>query len=135
MAGLDKAEVARRRTHIAAVGLPCVVEGIVLEGDFASLVLAPLEGWTHLVADEELPKFKEMGYYYHISVGYGVDKELLNDIHARWAGVQTVVAIEYVRLTNVAMLRWGEGLGGDRGLWAALAQGYPGRDFGLHVSM
>ena len=47
-----------------------------------------------------------------------------------------VVAIDHVRHTNVAMLAWGEGLGGDRGLWAALAQGYPGRvDFGLHVSM
>ena len=136
MAGLDAAEVAHRRSHSAAVGLPCVVEGIVLEEDFAALVLSPLEGWTHLVADEELAGFAARGERYHVSLGYGVEKELLTDIDARWAGVRTVVSIEYVRLSNVAMLRWGEGLGGDRGLWAALAQGYPGRvEFGLHISM
>ena len=135
MAALDAAEVARRRTHIAAVGLPCVVEGIKLEGDWAALVLTPVDGWTHLVADEELPKFQEMGYCYHISVGYGVAMELLDEIHARWAGVRTVVAIDHVRHSNVAMLAWGEGLGGDGVLWAALAQGYPHRSFGLHISM
>ena len=136
MACFDEAELARRRCHIAAVGLPCIVAGVVLEGDFASLVLTPVDGWTHLVADEELAGFEARGEHYHVSLGYWVDKELLADIDARWAGVRTVVAIEYVRDSNVAMLRWGEGLGGDRGVWAALAQGYPRRvSFGLHISM
>ena len=136
MSGLDKAELARRRAHIAAVGLPCEVVGVVLEEDFASVLLTPLQGWTHLVADDLLLAFAELGYTYHVSLGYGVDRDLLKDIDVRWAGVHTVVLIDYVRESNVAMLRWGEGLGGDPGLWAALAQGYPGRvGFGLHISM
>ena len=132
---LDGHEVARRRSHIVDVGLPCVVTGVVMEGEFASLVLEPVEGWTHLVADEELAGFEARGERYHVSLGYWVDAELLEQIHARWAGVRTVVAIDWVRESNVAMLRWGDGLGGDDGVWAALAQGYPGRDFGLHISM
>ena len=135
MACFDEAELALRRSRIAEAGLPCVVKGVVLEGDFSSIVLAPMEGWTHLVPDEELAGFEAAGSKYHVSMGYCVDLELLADIHARWAGVETVIAIAWVRDTNVAMLRWGEGLGGDDGVWAALAQGYPGRDFGLHISM
>ena len=136
MACFDEAELARRRCHIAAVGLPCIVAGVVLEGDFASLVLVPVEGWTHLVPDEEIAGFESRGYNYHISLGYRVERALLEKIDARWAGVETVISIEYVRDSNVAMLSWGEGLGGDPGLWAALAQGYPHRvGFGLHISM
>ena len=131
MACFDEGELAVRRSRIAKAGLPCVVKGVVVDGDFASLVLEPMEGWTHMVPDEELPGFAD----YHISLGYYVDPELLADIHARWAGVETVISIDWVRDTNVAMLSWGEGLGGDDGVWAALAQGYPGRDFGLHISM
>ena len=132
---LDAHEVARRRSHIVDVGLPCDVVGVVVDGDFSSLVLVPAEGWTHLVADEELAGFEARGERYHVSLGYWVDAELLADIHARWAGVRTVVAIDWVRESNVAMLRWGDGLGGDPAVWAALAQGYPRRSFGLHVSM
>ena len=136
MSGLGADELALRRAHIVAVGLPCDVVGVVVEAEFASVLLAPLEGWTHLVPDDELPAFAALGYTYHVSLGYGVDRDLLKDIDIRWAGVRTVVLIDYVRESNVAMLRWGEGLGGDPGLWAALAQGYPGRvGFGLHISM
>ena len=132
---LDAHEVARRRSHIVDVGLPCDVVGVVVDGDFSSLVLVPAEGWTHLVADKDLAGFEARGERYHVSLGYWVDPELLAEIDARWAGVPTVISIEYVRDSNVAMLRWGEGLGGDDGLWAALAQGYPHRSFGLHISM
>ena len=135
MSSFDDGELVRRRARIASAGLPCVVKGVVMEGEFASIVLEPVEGWTHLAPDELLAGFAAMGYKYHISLGYNVDPELLEKIDASWAGVETVIAIAWVRDTNVAMLRWGEGLGGDDGVWAALAQGYPGRDFGLHISM
>ena len=135
MACFDDAELVLRRSHIAEAGLPCLVVGVELEGKFSSIVLAPKDGWTHLVPDEVLAGFEAAGSKYHVSLGYYVDPELLTDIHARWAGVETVIAIAWVRDTNVAMLRWGEGLGGDGGVWAALAQGYPERDFGLHISM
>ena len=62
MSGLDEAELARRRYHIAAVGLPCVVKGIALEEDFASIVLTPVDGWTHFVPDDELAGFEARGY-------------------------------------------------------------------------
>ena len=132
---LDGHEVARRRSHIVDVGLPCVVKGVVMEGEFASLVLEPVEGWTHLAPDELLADFAALGYVYHISLGYNVEVALLERIHASWAGIETVVGISWVRESNVAMLSWSEGLGADAGVWAALAQGYPGRDFGLHISM
>ena len=136
MAGLDAAELARRKTYIVAVGLPCDVLGVVVEAEFAAVVLTPLQGWMHLVPDDQLPAFAALGYTYHVSLGYYVDPELLADIHINWAGVRTVGMIDHVRETNVAMLRWGEGLGSDPGLWAALAQGYPHRvGFGLHISM
>ena len=135
MACFDEGELALRRSRIAKAGLPCVVKGVVVDGDFASLVLEPSDGWTHMVPDEELVRYAELGYLYHISLGYRVEVALLAEIDARWAGVPTVISIEYVRDSNVAMLRWGEGMGGDDGLWAALAQGYPHRSFGLHISM
>ena len=135
MSSFDDGELAERRSHIAAAGLPCVVVGVELEGNFASIVLKPLEGWTHMVPDDALAGFEAAGYKYHVSLGYGVDVDLLANIQARWAGVETVVAISWVRDSNVAMLSWAEGLGADAGVWAALAQGYPGRDFGLHISM
>ena len=50
------------------------------------------------------------------------------------SGTTAVVAVDYVRDSCVAMLAW-EGLGADRDVWEALGQGYPNRDFGLHVSM
>ena len=135
MASFDEGELVRRRAHIASVGLPCLVVGVELEGEFASLVLEPMDGWTHMVPDDALADFAALGYVYHVSLGYNIDPERLEKIDAQWAGVETVIAIAWVRDTNVAMLRWGEGLGGDDGVWAALAQGYPGRDFGLHISM
>ena len=135
MASFDEGELVRRRAHIASAGLPCLVVGVELEGEFASLVLEPMDGWTHMVPDNALAGFEAAGYKYHVSLGYGVNPELLEQIQARWAGVETVVAISWVRDSNVAMLSWAEGLGGDPSLWAALAQGYPGRDFGLHISM
>ena len=112
-----------------------MVVGVELEGEFASLVLEPMDGWTHMVSDDALADFAALGYVYHVSLGYNIDPELLEKIDAQWAGVETVVAISWVRDSNVAMLSWAEGLGGDPCLWAALAQGYPGRDFGLHISM
>ena len=135
MAGFDAAELARRRAYIVAEGLPCKVVGIMMETDFASLVLEPLEGWTHLVPDDELPAFAALGWTYHVSLGYGIDDELLKKIDADWAGRHTTVMVDYILESNVAMLRWGDGLGGDALLWAALAQGYPHRSFGLHLSM
>ena len=135
MASFDDGELVRRRAYIASAGLPCVVVGVKLEGEFASLVLEPAEGWTHLTPDELLADFAALGYVYHVSLGYNIDPELLEQIDAQWAGVETVVAISWVRESNVAMLSWTDGLGADPSLWAALAQGYPGRDFGLHISM
>ena len=135
MSSFDNGELAERRSHIAAAGLPCVVVGVKVEGEFASLVLEPADGWTHLTPDELLADFAAAGYVYHVSLGYNIDAELLKQIHASWAGIETVVGISWVRESNVAMLSWSEGLGADAGVWAALAQGYPGRDFGLHISM
>ena len=112
-----------------------MVVGIVMEAEFASLELTPLDGFTHLVPDDELPAFAALGYVYHVSLGWGVDAELLKQIDANWAGRRTTVMVDYVLESNVAMLRWGDGLGGDALLWAALAQGYPHRSFGLHISM
>ena len=135
MSSFDEGELARRRAHIAAVGLPCVVVGVKLEGDFASVVLEPAEGWTHLTPDEALAGFAAAGYTYHVSLGYNVEAALLAEIQAKWANVETVVGISWVRDSNVAMLSWTEGIGADARLWAALAQGYPERSFGLHISM
>ena len=112
-----------------------MVVGVKMEGDFASIVLEPADGWTHLTPEDALAEFATAGYVYHVSLGYNVEAELLAAIHARWTGVATIVGISWVRDSNVAMLSWAEGLGGDPSLWAALAQGYPGRDFGLHISM
>ena len=135
MASFDDGELARRRLHIVAAGLPCVVKGVVVEGDFASIVLEPSDGWTHLAPDELLAEFAALGHVYHVSLGYGVEAELLAAIHASWAGIETFVGISWVRESNVAMLSWSEGLGADARVWAALAQGYPDRSFGLHISM
>ena len=136
MSTLDAAEVALRKAFIVAVGLPCLVEGVRVEGTWACLDLRPLEGWTHLVSEEELKVHEARGERYHVSLGYDVDVELLEKLHQRWAGVRTTVAIDHVRDSSVAILAWGDGLGGDWDVWAALAQGYPRRvRFGLHVSM
>ena len=135
MSSFDADELARRRAHITAAGLPCVVVGVVIEGDFASIVLEPAEGWTHLTPEDALAEFAAAGYVYHISLGYGVDPNLVAEIHARWTGVTTIVGISWVRDSNVAMLSWSAGLGADPSIWAALAQGYPNRSFGLHISM
>ena len=135
MPSFDDGELALRRSRIASTRLPCIVKGVAMEGEFASLVLEPMEGWVHMVPDDALEGFEAAGYKYHVSLGYGIDAELLAEIHARWAGVDTIIAISWVRDSNVAMLCWSEGLGADAGVWAALAQGYPGRDFGLHISM
>ena len=112
-----------------------MVVGVKLEGEFASLVLEPMDGWTHLTPDELLAEFAALGHVYHVSLGYGVDPNLVAEIHARWTGVATIVGISWVRDSNVAMLSWSEGLGADASIWAALAQGYPDRSFGLHISM
>ena len=135
MASFDDGELALRRSRIAAVGLPCLVVGVKVEGEFASVVLEPMDGWTHMVPDDALADFAALGYVYHVSLGYNIGPELLETIDAQWADVETVISISWVRDSNVAMLSWAEGLGGDPSLWAALAQGYPGRDFGLHISM
>ena len=135
MASFDDGELARRRAYIAAAGLPCLVVGVVIEGDFASIVLEPSDGWTHLVPENALAGFAAAGYRYHVSLGYSVEAALLAEIQAQWANVETVVGISWVRDSNVAMLSWTEGLGADASLWAALAQGYPNRSFGLHISM
>ena len=134
-AGFDAAEIARRRAYIVAMGLPCYVVGVVVEAEFASVVLTPVEGWAHLVPDDELASFAELGYRYHVSLGWGVDTELLTEIDSHWAGRRTVVLIDRILESNVALLSWNEGLGRDALLWAALAQGYPYRNFGLHISM
>ena len=70
-----------------------MVVGVELEGNFASIVLKPLEGWTHLTPDDALADFEAAGYKYHVSLGYGVDVDLLAELQARWAGVETVVGI------------------------------------------
>ena len=122
-------DVEQRKALVVARGLPCVVR-LRRNGAFSCLDLHPAPGWTHLVSYPDAEAFGA----YHVSLGYGVSEDLLATIAARWDGTATVVAIAWVRDTFVAMLAW-EGLGGDSDVWADLEEGYPGRGFGLHVSM
>ena len=128
-------ELKALKEYIVLNGLPCLVGALRVEGSWSCLDLLPLPGWLHLSPQAVVAECAARGDHYHVSLGYNVDPTLLEVIRQRWVGSVTVVEVDHIRDSNVAILAW-RGLGADSEVWAALAQGYPRRvGFGLHISM
>ena len=128
-----------RAARIVARGLPCHIT-CCRDSGFLRLELRPVDGWTHLVHDDEVQRYYNEGWTYHISLAYvTVDEEAWARLCQRWHDTTQVLQIDRVTGNGVAVLAWA-GLGADEDAWHLYMTGefaYKWYDnhFGLHVSM
>ena len=128
-----------RTTKIMAQGLPCLIT-CCRDSSFLRLELQPLDGWTHLVDDEEAQRYYKQGWTYHISLSYTtVDEEAWTRLCQRWHNAADVIRVDRVTDNGVAVLAW-SGIGADEDAWRLYTTGdfaYKWYDnyFGLHISM
>ena len=128
-----------RAAKIVEQGLPCRIT-CCCDSDFHRLELQPLDGWIHLVADEEVQRYYQEGWAYHVSLSYTtVDAAAWTRLCQRWHNTIHVVRVDRVTDNGVAVLAW-SGIGADEDAWLLYTTGdfaYKWHDnhFGLHISM
>jgi hypothetical protein len=122
-----------RRDAILERGLPVLIEGAVLEGDFLSVHLEIDE--AHLIRPHSARGFK-----LHVSIGYrgdwgdGFAESGAEGINLRWSGREVVLKIAWFGSGGTAFLAEDEPLALDYDLAWLYARGYY-RERGLHVSL